>query len=123
MKLIEIEQPYIDISLNIKGIDDNKALLDTGFSLGINVPLRYKNVIMREAMMKGKKISSLSVNVADGRKLTVFATGCTIKINDKKIDASITCLGELFIVGREVITQIMEEPSLAVKGEKIEVTI
>ena len=124
MKLIEIENPFMDVRLCISGIDvDGNAILDTGFSGGINVPLRYRNVIAAGAKSRGKTIFKVPTNVADGRQPKVLGTKCNARINNKKINTTLTCMGKKFLIGREVIKQIMEDPFLAIKGEKLEVTI
>lgn len=124
MKLIDIEYPFINVKLNIQGIDkDEDAMIDTGFTLGINVPIKYKNALIKEATIKGKRISKLPVNIANGSRYLAFSTICNIKIDDKKFDARVVCMGNKFLIGREVIKQIMDNPFLSIKCEKIEVTI
>jgi len=124
MKLIEIGHPFMGVKLCIHNIDaDENATLDTGFSSGINAPLKYRNSIIKEARIRGKRIFKLPITVADGRKYNAFVTECDVQINNKKINTTLTCMGKKFLIGREVIKQIMEDPFLAIKGEKLEVTI
>jgi len=112
------------VKLCIHNIDaDENATLDTGFSSGINAPLKYRNSIIKEARIRGKRIFKLPITVADGRKYNAFVTECDVQINNKKINTTLTCMGKKFLIGREVIKQIMEDPFLAIKGEKLEVTI
>ena len=98
------KQPYLLLKISLPGGKWKKlrCLIDTGFSGGVSLPLKYKNYL------KLQNLFEAHITLADGTETTVDAGIGKIKFNDQTKFIDILFMGSPeALVGVEFLDQMI----------------